>query len=556
MKGEKFILAIAIDKYSEAYFQPLSNAIHDTKRVIKVLTEKYGFQVFRKPLFNKLATRRGIIEFLNESMTSLTEDDCLVIYHAGHGVIHPQSNRGYWIPSDASTTVGDWIIHAEIKEYIAGCVAKHILLIDDSCFSGAFLEKSRSAEGTFTNHYKKLDIEKSRWILTSGRSEKVSDGEKKSGSPFANALINFLEINQSKHFSTSEMSVYVAKQTGNITIQQPRWGSIDNVGHKGGEMVFELQSNTKRKNRRSRTWEENLELFISAKAFRQEWPFISKMNPETRELGRWCQEQRTTKKKNSLSKEREGKLKAAGFIFDPQIEKFYNGLAKFLKFMHKTGLNDVPGKLIPQYASENAWHRQQQKWYAKSPCVPNNPKSYPEYRYKVLVKAGIPIEPNEKEESWNMFKNDIIKYYESHTPLISIPSQTDRDQEIASLGQRTNDWMVRWKRYQLSEERVKFLAKFVDKDYYSNKVKRGFLAQIQAYLNFRDEFPDENPSSKARTRLEVKRVIDWKAQVNHRLRDRTSPIQKWKIEELDKIGFLWTKKESKPVVKPQLKLNL
>lgn len=556
MKGEKFILAIAIDKYSESYFQPLSNAIHDTKRVLKVFTEKYGFQVFRKPLFNKLATRRGIIEFLNESMTSLTEDDSLVIYHAGHGVLHPQSNRGYWIPSDASTTVGDWIIHAEIKEYIAGCAAKHILLIDDSCFSGAFLDKSRSTEVTFSNHYRKLDAERSRCILTSGRSEKVSDGEKKSGSPFANALIDFLENNQSRYFSTSEISVYVAKQTGSITKQQPRWGSIDNVGHMGGEMVFELRTKTTRRTRKSRSWEENLELFISAKALRPEWPFISKVNPETRELGRWCQEQRTTKKKNSLSKEREGKLKAAGFIFDPQIEKFYNGLAKFLKFMHKTGLNDVPGKLMDQYASENAWHRQQQKWYAKSPCAPNNPKSYPEYRYKVLVKAGIPIEPNEKEESWLKFKNDLSKYYETHTPLTSIPSQTDRDPEIASLGQRTNDWMVRWKRNQLSKERVDFLAKYVDKDYHSNKVKRSFLSQIQAYLNFRNEFPDENPSSKARTRLDVKRIIDWKAQVNHRLRKGNSPIHKWKIEELNKVGFLWTTKENKATDKPQLKLNL
>lgn len=555
MKGEKFVLAIAIDNYSESFFQPLSNAKHDAKRLIKVLTERYGFQTFGKPLFDKLATRRAIIESLNESMTALRDEDSLVIYHAGHGNLHPQSNRGYWIPSDASRTVGDWIIHAEIKEYIAGCAAKHILLIDDSCFSGAFITNSRGVAVPFANHYKKLDSHKSRWILTSGRSERVSDGEKQSGSPFANALIRFFEDNKANFFSVSELCVYVAKQTGGAAQQQPRWESLDGVGHSGGEMVFELKHASSSTGKRN-SWEENLNLFIKAKATRPEWPFISKVNPETRELGRWCQDQRSSKKKNTLSPEREEKLKKAGFVFDPQIEKFYSGLTRFLVFMHKTGLNDVPARLLPQYKREDAWHRQQQKWYAKSPCNPNNSKSYPDYRYQVLRKAGIPIEPTEKDESWNQFKHELIKFYETHIPLLEIPSQTDSNEKVASLGNRVNDWMVQWKRGKLDQERINFLAKFIDKDYSQNKAKRSFLKQIEAYLRFKNEFPDENPSTKQRSRRDVKDVLDWKAQMNHRLRNSDLPIHKWKIEQLNQVGFSWSKNSRKKKNKPQLLLDL
>lgn len=555
MNGEKYIMVIAIDKYAEKEFRTLHNAKNDARRLVSVLTSKYGFKTIHDPLFDSKATRRNILETLNELMSSLTKDDSIIIYHAGHGLIHPKTKKGFWIPYEATFTLGDWISHSEIIGYLEEFEVKHLCLITDSCFSGSLFSQSRGVDYA-TSHYLKLSEFKSRWFLTSGRDERVSDGKAGKGSPFSNALISFFENNTKDLFSISELAMHVEKETSEAAHQTPRSGAISSLGDEGGQLIFELKNSFNDiKQRHKRSWEMNFALFLKARESRSEWPFISKVNPETRELGTWCQDQRVNKRKGTLSREREEKLNNAGFVFDPQIEKFYNGFTKFLVFMHKTGLNDVPARLINHYKSEDAWHRQQQKWYAKAPCNPNNPKAYPEYRYSILLKAGIPLESSDREEAWNQFKVDIVKYYETHSRIITIPSQTDPDKKIASLGKRTNEWMVRWKRNKLSEDRVNFIKQYIDKDYNENKVKRTFKEQIDAYLQFRKEFPNENPPTELRHRPDIKAVIDWKAQVNHRLKKRNLPIHKWKIEQLDTINFPWSKKKRKRI-KPQLKLNL
>jgi hypothetical protein len=538
MKGEKYIFAIAIDRYIEKSFCPLNNAKADVKRFVNVLSHKYGFKTIIGPLLDSHATRRSILEALNEMMSSLTKDDTLVIYHAGHGVIHPKTGKGFWIPHEAARTVGDWISHSEVIGYLEGFEVKHLCLITDSCFSGAFFSQTRGLNA-FDSHYAKLSEFKSRWFLTSGREETVSDGKAGKGSPFANSLIKYLEENNS--FPISELAIHVANETSRLSSQTPRWGAINSLGDEGGQLIFEVSIPEKNKKNGKKTWDENLAAFVKAKEYRAEWPYISKVNFETKELGLWCQDQRNNKRQGKLSKDREDKLLKAGFIFDPQIEKFFKGFVKFLAFMHKTGLNSVPTRLIKQYSSENAWHRLQQKWYSKAPCNPNNAKSYPEYRYYVLAKAGIPIESASRDEAWVQFEKDLIKYYEKHERLITIPSQVDKNKEVANLGKRVNDWMTQWKRNKLPNERIKFIEKYIDKDYKLNKIKRDFNKQIEEYLKFREEFPNENPSSALRARLDVKTVIDWKAQVNHRLSKGKLAIHKWKIDRLNEIGFQWTK---------------
>jgi uncharacterized caspase-like protein len=171
-----------------------------------VLSRKYGFKVIIEPLLDSHATRRSILEALNELMSSLTKDDTLIIYHAGHGVTHPKTGKGFWIPHEAARTVGDWISHSEIIEYLDGFEIKHLCLITDSCFSGAFFSQTRGLNNLDTQ-YEKLKMFISRWFLTSGREETVSDGKAGKGSPFANSLVKYLEENNS--FSISELAIQV-----------------------------------------------------------------------------------------------------------------------------------------------------------------------------------------------------------------------------------------------------------------------------------------------------------------------------------------------------------
>jgi hypothetical protein len=49
MKGMKYLLIIASDKYESASFPKLNNAKLDAERFIKVLSEKYGFTNIHPP---------------------------------------------------------------------------------------------------------------------------------------------------------------------------------------------------------------------------------------------------------------------------------------------------------------------------------------------------------------------------------------------------------------------------------------------------------------------------------------------------------------------------
>jgi len=216
----------------------LGNAVLDSKNVINVLEERYGFELIQSAIFNEDATRENIIEQMNSLCTTIHKGDNLIIYFAGHGEKHSITNKGYWVPHDANRSISDFVPNSTIKDFIEGIDAKHIFLISDSCFSGTFLLRRRSVIDE--TDYKKIDESKSRWVLTSGREEKVPDGMPGNGSPFANALVKVLLENNNKFISSSEIISYVTKATGSVSKQQPIGAHIENIGHEGGQMVLTL----------------------------------------------------------------------------------------------------------------------------------------------------------------------------------------------------------------------------------------------------------------------------------------------------------------------------
>lgn len=241
MNRKNYLLIIAIDHYCSATHPPLNNAKLDAQNVIEVLTSKYNFELIVDPLFDQNATRKNILESLNSLSSSVTSEDNLIVYFAGHGIMHPKTNKGFWVPADASESISDYIPNSSVIDAIEGIDAKHILLISDSCFAGTFLTQTRDA--SFDTHYSKLEERRSRWLLASGREEKVSDGSPGQGSPFANSLVQFLKEHDSSYLSLSELFTVVQKQTGISSKQQPLSAHIVGVGHEGGQMVL-VNTNT------------------------------------------------------------------------------------------------------------------------------------------------------------------------------------------------------------------------------------------------------------------------------------------------------------------------
>ncbi|MBV3638576.1 caspase family protein [Bacteroides cellulosilyticus] len=239
MTNNFYLFTIAIDEYSDSHYPNLHNAKHDVERLVNILTNKYSFEHINS-LTDKSATRENIIDKLNLLSPLLTKEDNLIIYYAGHGEQHPLSKKGFWVPFDASEKVSDLIPNSTIIDLIEGMEAKHILLISDSCFSGTFLTRTRSPLPN--GAHIKLDQDESRWLLVSGREERVSDGQIGKGSPFANAICDFLETNTKEYTILTDFFTSVIQQTGKNASQQAIASHIEGVGHKGGQMVLRMNN--------------------------------------------------------------------------------------------------------------------------------------------------------------------------------------------------------------------------------------------------------------------------------------------------------------------------
>lgn len=233
------LFVIGIDIYESADFPKLNNAVRDANSVIELLTQRYGFELFPEPLFNAKATKGNIYQAFNNLLQSVREDDNLIIYYSGHGRMHTIGKQGYWVPHESKNTIESFIENSVIKDFIERISSKHTFLIVDSCFAGTFLTQTRS--GSNLREYGSLDQGISRWVLTSGGEEPVSDGTKDGHSPFAHYLIKFLSVNDNKYFSVHELIRYVCVMTEHNYRQHPNGAPIENIGHAGGQMVFILK---------------------------------------------------------------------------------------------------------------------------------------------------------------------------------------------------------------------------------------------------------------------------------------------------------------------------
>ena len=165
-----------------------------------------------------------------------------MIYYAGHGQLEKKQKRGYWLPTDAGATQDSkWISNLNIKDLIGASDAKHILLIVDSCFSGSLMRGSgenKSVEKLTATSIKRLQVKKTRLVITSGGNEEVADGIGDSkNSVFAEPLIKALKENNSVVRSI-ELFQTVQNYVINNANQTPEHSLIHGTGHNGGEFLF------------------------------------------------------------------------------------------------------------------------------------------------------------------------------------------------------------------------------------------------------------------------------------------------------------------------------
>ena len=242
--GGYHAVVIGNDHYRQ--WTPLSTAVADAEAMANVLQERYGFRV----TVLKDADRKQILKTLNDYRKTLSDQDHLLVYYAGHGFLEPEIDRGYWIPVEGDLfDNSDWIEFPAVTDLLELIPARQILVVADSCFAGKL---ARSAMGRVNPDsdeqarealLKTMAQKKIRATLTSGGAKPVLDEGGAGHSVFATAMLGVLNENTDaleteRLYWTVRSRVVQAAERMKFE-QIPTYGPIHMAGHEGfGDFVF------------------------------------------------------------------------------------------------------------------------------------------------------------------------------------------------------------------------------------------------------------------------------------------------------------------------------
>lgn len=228
-----FAILIAEKDYDDPSIPDLQNPVKDAKELKTILESKYTFNAANiDTLYNR--SREDIMQAIVQRCNTLTENDNLVIFYAGHGIGEKDKFGdvdGYWIPTSARKDLNASYISADdINKAIKRSNAKHILVIADACFSGAF---TRSLPADAAKEIKKQYAVASRKVMASGNLEPVPDNSK-----FLFYLKKSLTENQQKYITAKDLFDGFYKAILSNSDNLPQYAAIKNVGDEGGEFIF------------------------------------------------------------------------------------------------------------------------------------------------------------------------------------------------------------------------------------------------------------------------------------------------------------------------------
>jgi hypothetical protein len=226
-------ILIGEEQYDDPSIADLENPVRDASELKSILEEKYTFN--RKnieTLFNK--SREEIMQGIVQKCNSLSENDNLLIFYAGHGTAEKDKFGevdGYWIPSSAKKGVtSTYISSDDINKALKRSNSRHILVIADACFSGAF---TRSLSSDASIGIQKQYSVPSRKIMASGNMEPVPDKSR-----FVYYLTRNLKENKEKYITAKKLYDSFYEAILNNSDTSPQYAPIKNVGDEGGEFVF------------------------------------------------------------------------------------------------------------------------------------------------------------------------------------------------------------------------------------------------------------------------------------------------------------------------------
>jgi tetratricopeptide (TPR) repeat protein len=195
---KNYALLFATNKYES--WPSLANPIPDAESIAKVLEDDYGFETE----VDSDRSKNEILTILKKyQKRHFNDGDQLLIFFAGHGSYDEATKQGFIVARDTKLESEDeneltYESFDDLQANIDAIPVKHLLLIVDACFGGAF--DRRIGEGGARGLEEYSDIAMSelfahkiglttRKYITSGGKTYVSDGVPGQHSPFVRNLL-------------------------------------------------------------------------------------------------------------------------------------------------------------------------------------------------------------------------------------------------------------------------------------------------------------------------------------------------------------------------------
>jgi len=234
-------LVVGVSHYD--MWPDLPNAVKDAKEVAKKL-KKMGFEV--KLVLDP--TYRDLKRSLNKMVYNMggEADRAILFFYAGHGeteTLADGTKMGYIIPRDCPVLEKNRLGFAtyaismrDIESASLRTRSKHVLMLFDSCFSGALFTLGRAVPHDITE---KSTLPVRQYITAGREDENVPDQ-----SMFKRCLLIGLDgdadLTGDGYITGSELGMYLSDKVVNYTRrnQHPQYGKINNPDLDRGDFIF------------------------------------------------------------------------------------------------------------------------------------------------------------------------------------------------------------------------------------------------------------------------------------------------------------------------------
>ena len=269
-------IIIGIDAYE--HVATLKTARNDALRLAEVLSESHQFEV-HPPLLD--ASGEQLRRLLHETLPRLVgPNDRVLLYFAGHGIAvdgDDEGPAGYLVPTDADRSdIKTFLPMADVQSALQALPCRHLLLILDCCFSGAFKwsGQTRSLGSLmpkiiYKERFDRFVLDPAWQVLTSAAHDQkamdvlhdravgcrsaIDSGDDRAHSPFAEALFDGLagkadaaverELEGDGVITATELYTYIRNRVEPRTIEAGQSlrqtpGFFPLGKHDKGEFVF------------------------------------------------------------------------------------------------------------------------------------------------------------------------------------------------------------------------------------------------------------------------------------------------------------------------------